>query len=537
MTTGPSRVAVVGSGVAGLSAALELARAGNRSNVLLLTRGALGGQSASSLAQGGVAAALDDSDSPDLHAQDTEAAGGGLARGDLIQILTRDGPERVLALIRLGARFDRTPTGELALGLEGAHSRPRILHARGDRTGAEVIRALREAVRSEPLIRIVEQSEALELDIVEGVLRGLVAKDHATHEVRRYSASAVLLATGGPGRAYLRTTAPPGLNGDGIAIAARAGARLADLEFVQFHPTALDVQTDPLPLVTEALRGAGALLVDERGRRVVDPAEGGELASRDRVARALWNHLRKGGLVLLDARTRPGHRIAEEFPGVYALCRRHGIDPRTEPIPVTPAAHYHMGGVDTDGEGRTTVAGLWAVGEVAASGLHGANRLASNSLLEGLVFGPRAARSILRSLPSLPSPISDTRTGDMARSHVAGDEGGELPPETVLRIRTILWEHVGLEREKAGLSGALEELDTMEVELGNRHPDSARNLLLVARLITRAALLREESLGSHYRSDFPLPKEGPPRRSFMELAPRGSGDDGASPVRPARVPG
>ena len=529
MTTHHADVVVVGSGVAGLAAALELVREEGDLRVLVLTRGALGGQSASSLAQGGVAAALGPSDSPALHARDTELAGNGLARPDLVRTLTHEGPERVRELIRMGVRFDRTQSGEISLGLEGAHSRHRVLHARGDRTGAEVTRALTSAVRAAPRIRVLEQMEALELERRGDGVQGLLARHRGEESLHHIRAPAILLATGGPGRAFLRTTSPPGLDGDGLAMAARAGARLADLEFVQFHPTALDTRADPLPLVTEALRGAGARLVDAAGRSVVDPHDGGDLATRDRVARSLWLRIRAGTSVFLDAREALGDRIADAFPGVYALCRRHGVDPRSQPIPVTPAAHYHMGGIEVDGEGRSRVPGLWAVGEVAASGLHGANRLASNSLLEGLVFGPRAARSMLEAFATLAPPSHSPPERVRSDALRAEDFARPLPPDKVLRIRTLLWDRVGVVREESGLVSALEELDAMEGELPKAVPLPSRNLLLVARLITRAALLREESLGSHFRSDFPNRHAGVPRRSFQTLSPEGVQDGSAFP--------
>jgi len=521
-------VVIVGSGIAGLATALELARTNPSLRTLLLTRGALGGQGASSLAQGGVAAALDPSDSPELHAADTRAAADGLARAELVEILTREGPDRVRDLIRIGARFDRDSEGALSLGLEGAHSRRRILHARGDRTGSEVTRALRDAVRDAPGIRIVEGMEVLDLLRGSGRVQGVWVRDR-TGRIHGIPALATVLATGGPGRVFLRTTSPPGLNGDGLAMAARAGALLSDLEFVQFHPTALDVEADPLPLVTEALRGAGARLVDGAGDPVFAADKGGELDSRDRVARALWSRIRAGTPVFLDCRSSPGARIAEDFPGVFALCRRHGVDPTLEPVPVTPAAHYHMGGVAVDADGRSSLEGLWAVGEVSASGLHGANRLASNSLLEGLVFGPRVARSVAAALPRLSStsPLDDDPL-DHGPAPESEHSGSNLSPADVLRIRTLLWENVGLVRDAGGLLETLEELDAMEDSLRRTTAVGARNLLTSARLLTRAALLREESLGSHYRSDHPERRPGPPRHSVLSLAPEAPGGVRAS---------
>lgn len=498
-TTRTHDVIIVGSGVAGLSAALELSRVAPDARVVVLTRGDLGRHGASPLAQGGIAVALDPTDSPLLHADDTARAGDGFGRRDIIDILTREGPDQVRALLDLGAKFDRDGSGSLALGLEGAHSRRRIVHARGDRTGAEVTRTLRDAVCATPQIGVLERMTAEDLFVFEGRVRGVIARDAggSTHLIR---ASATVLATGGPGRVYLRTTAPPGLDGDGIAMAARAGARLRDLEFVQFHPTALNVDADPLPLVTEALRGAGAILVHRDGRRILAEDDVDELASRDQVARAIWLRIQSGESVYLDTRPALGDRIASRFPGAYELCVSHGIDPRKEPIPVTPAAHYHMGGVAVDGEGRTSLQGLYAVGEVAASGVHGANRLASNSLLEGLVFGPRAARCLARQLepPAAPSTTEASEASSQGE-RTMGEPS--LPENVVRRLRTLLWNNVGVIRNAEGLTLTDRELRQLDDELSEAVPPSSRNLLLSARMITRAALLRRESLGSHWRSD------------------------------------
>ena len=531
-------VVVVGAGVAGLSTALGLTRVAPGAEIVLLTRQCLGAHGASPLAQGGVAAALDPDDSPSRHAEDTDRAAGGLGRRELIDLLTREGPGRVRELMGLGARFDRDASGELALGLEGAHSRRRILHADGDGTGAEVTRALVEATCRHPEIRVREEMRAVELWSSHGRVVGLLAEssDGATH---RFRAGATVLATGGPGRVYARTTAPVGLDGDGLAMAARAGARLRDLEFVQFHPTALDVGADPLPLVTEALRGAGARLVNVAGETIPGvEAEGGDLASRDRVSRALWREIERGERVFLDARSILRGNGATGFPGVVRTCRRYGIDPSHELIPVTPAAHYHMGGVAVDADGRSSLEGLWAVGEVAGSGLHGANRLASNSLLEGLVFGARVAQALACEIPASREGVVADETAGLAR--IPAPAGGRimaLPPEVALEVRSLVWRLVGVVRTGAGLTEAVDRLARIERGLAPQLPAYRRNLLLTARMIAHAALARRESVGSHYREDATALQGCPLRHSVLELRAEARGVIGARlEDEPARAP-
>ncbi|HEY2739625.1 MAG TPA: L-aspartate oxidase, partial [Thermoanaerobaculia bacterium] len=385
-----SEVLIIGTGAAGLTAALGCAPR----RVTVLTKARLGEGGASPWAQGGVAAAVGTDDSPSLHAADTMVAGAGLSDPEVVDLLTGEGPQRVRALLALGARFDRDTAGDLSLGREAAHSRRRILHAR-DTTGAEIVRTLVEAVRHAPEVRVVEESFAVDLVLEAGRVVGALAVDQNGRRML-HLAPAVVLATGGLGQLYLCTTNPHEATGDGLAMAARAGARLADVEFVQFHPTALaagdDLSGEPLPLLTEALRGEGAVLLDGEGRRfMLSEHPDAELAPRDVVARAIWKRLVAGDRIVLDTREAVGESFPEHFPRVFELCQEHGLDPRVEPMPVAPAAHYHMGGIWVDANGRTTLPGLWACGEVTATGAHGANRLASNSLLEALVFGARVA--------------------------------------------------------------------------------------------------------------------------------------------------
>jgi len=325
-----------------------------------------------------------------------------------------------------------------------------------------------------------------------------------------------VLATGGLGQLYLHTTNPKEATADGLAMAARAGARLVDLEFVQFHPTALATGADPMPLLTEALRGEGAVLVNDQGLRfMIGEHPDAELAPRDVVARAIWKQSMAGHGVFLDAREAVGEEFPEHFPTVFHLCQEHGLDPRTQPIPVAPAAHYHMGGIDVDENGRTSLPGLWACGEVAATGVHGANRLASNSLLEALVFGARVADDLRSGLPEARSPRRRWVSGPTASVDAAGDSG------LIATVRRLMWEKVGLVRDEAGLAAAVAELKS----LAAAHPQAsgeARNLLCVARLVAEAALERRESRGGHYRSDFPESDPAWQRRLYLTAAPDGS---------------
>jgi L-aspartate oxidase len=508
-----SEVLVIGSGTAGLTAALGCAPL----RVTVLTKVRHGSGGSSPWAQGGIAAAVGRDDAPALHAADTMAAGAGLNDSHVVDILTAEGPQRVKALLALGAHFDRDGCGSLALGREAAHSRRRILHAR-DATGAEIVRTLVAAVRSAPEVRMIDGAFALDLVMDGAQVIGAVAV-HADGRRLLHLAPAVVLATGGLGHLYLHTTNPPEATGDGLAMAARAGARLVDLEFVQFHPTALAVGADPMPLLTEALRGEGAILVDEAGRRFMPGAHpDAELAPRDVVARALWRQLKGGHRVFLDSRAAVGEEFPEHFPTVFRLCQEHGLDPRTEAIPVAPAAHYHMGGIAVDEQGRTSLPGLWAAGEVTSTGVHGANRLASNSLLEALVFGGRVAEDLRTGLPEVRT-LRGLRTAAAAAAAPALRAPGD--GKLVTAIRQLMWNKVGLVRDEAGLKDALAELD----RLSARHPHSAgeaRNLLGVGRLVAAAALARRESRGGHFRCDYPVPDPAWQRRQFLTAAPDGA---------------
>jgi L-aspartate oxidase len=479
---------VVGAGAAGLSAALGL----GRRRVDILAKAPLGRGGASPLAQGGIAAAIGPHDAPARHAADTLAVAGELADARAVDRLTREGPERLAELIALGARFDRDATGRLDLAREAAHSHRRILHAR-DATGAEIVRALGAALASRGGLRVFEGARVLDLVLAGGRVVGALAR-HADGALVLHRARAVVLATGGIGRAFERTTNPAEATGDGLALAWRAGARLADLEFVQFHPTALDAGGDPMPLLTEALRGAGARLVDGNGRPLLTGDEG-ELSPRDVVARALWRAMASGRRGFLDAREAVGASFPDRFPTAFEACRARGLDPRVEPVPVAPAAHYHMGGILTDLDGRSSVPGLWACGEVAATGVHGANRLASNSLLEALVFGARVARSVGQALRHLPRPAT-------ARLEVPSCVPREALASQESVLRRLMWERVGLIRSGPGLGEALAALDGLERALPPGTSE-VHGLVTVARLVARAALARAESRGAHFREDHP----------------------------------
>ncbi|UMY15671.1 L-aspartate oxidase [Methylobacterium organophilum] len=485
------RVIVVGAGVAGLSVALRLAPR----PVTLVTAAPLGLGTATGWAQGGIAAAIGADDAPALHADDTLAAGAGLSEPDIALAVAEAGPRLVEWLVGLRTGFDREADGALALGLEAAHSRRRIVRAKGDSTGRMVLEALAAAARACPSIEVLEAEARALMQDGEGRVRGLVcARDGATF---RLPAAAVVLATGGVGALYASTTNPRGALGRGLLIAARAGAVLRDLEFVQFHPTAIAAGADPMPLATEALRGEGAALIDQHGERVMAGIAGGDLAPRDVVARAIFQAQARGAQVFLDATGDLGRRMPGRFPTVAGLCAEAGIDPATQPIPVRPAAHYHMGGVKVDAAGRTSVPGLWACGEVSSTGLHGANRLASNSLLEALAFGRWIAESIEGSALALGAPPMRPASASAA-----------APVSALAEVRALMERHVGVVREAEGLEGAVARLSELAA--------SGCEAALTGLMIAACARERRESRGAHWRADHP--EQAPPRHSETTLS-------------------
>lgn len=494
-------VLIIGSGLAGLYTALKLA--GHR-RVIVVTKDDPA-KGATELAQGGIAAALAEADSPALHFRDTMAAGAGLSSPAAARVLAEEGPERVRELIDLGIPFDREG-GWLALGREGAHSRPRILHAGGDATGKIVWRALASRVAAEREIRLLPRTTAVDLLAADGRCFGalVLLPDGSPSAIL---AAATVLASGGAGRLFPVTTNPPVATGDGVAMAYRAGAELMDLEFYQFHPTALAHPRAAGFLISEAVRGEGAVLRNKAGERFMPGCHPlAELAPRDVVARAIAREMERLGtdFVYLDLTHLDPGLVERRFPTIVSTCRKLGLDPVREWLPVAPAAHYFMGGVRTDLFGRTSLPGLYACGEVACTGAHGANRLASNSLLEGLVFGARLAESLLESRPGRPCcPPLEFRG---LREHSC-DSG-----TVKARIGQAMWRWVGLVREAGGLeqaAGTLERLwPLFECAAGDRPAVEARNLLLLARLMVEAAAWRRESRGAHYRSDFPEPDPG-----------------------------
>ena len=486
------RTVIVGSGLAGLMTALTLAP----QPIVIVTRAGLGAETSSAWAQGGIAAALGPDDSAELHLADTLAAGDGLCDPAIAAGIVAEAPAAIAALEQAGVRFDRTTDGALSLGLEAAHNRRRIVHAQGDGSGAAIIRALVSAVIATPSITVLEGLEARRILTDEEGVTGLVCAGENGKillPTRR-----IVLATGGIGGLYEATTNPTSNFGQGIMLAARAGGALADIEFVQFHPTALDSRRRPLALVSEAVRGEGAVLVNERGERFMVGVSGAELAPRDVVARAISAELARGGRVFLDAREVLGDRFAARFPVIDALCREAGIDASRQLIPVRPAVHYHMGGVATDAAGRSSVSGLWVAGEAASTGLHGANRLASNSLLEAAVMGMRAARDIL-SMPAAKPPVPET---DIALPAAADPS----------LVRPIVSRHLGVLRNAGAIHGAVASLLPLAED-----DSAASDPAVVALLIAVFASLRAESRGAHARTDFPLKRAEAARRK-MTLA-------------------
>lgn len=491
---------VIGAGVAGLRAAIELASAGR---VVVLAKREVT-DSATQWAQGGIAAALSDEDEIGLHLQDTLNAGDGLCNLEAAKVLVEEGPERIEELIRWGTEFDRDGT-KLAFTREGAHSRNRILHAHGDSTGREILRALVAKAKTLSSISVCEFEFSTDLRVEDGRVRG-IHLINANGELQPMTASAALLASGGLGQLFLNTTNPAVATGDGVAMAFRAGAEISDMEFVQFHPTALYLKNAPRFLLSEALRGEGAYLRNLEMHRFMPKYHPlAELAPRDVVARAIVHELEvspaRDPVVYLDLTHKNGNQVKARFPRIFATCMQYNIDITTDLIPVRPAAHYAMGGVRTDLDARTSLAGLYAAGEAAATGVHGANRLASNSLLEGLVFGARAGKKMRDELRHGPAKVHHHPRAAYSNGPVdAGIEG------LVREMQDLMWRDVGIVRGGEGLRRAVEQLRELAPRVAHprtRRWHEAQNIHATGLLVARSALAREESRGAHYRIDFP----------------------------------
>ena len=494
---------VVGAGIAGLRASVELSAAGP---VLCLAKREVT-ESNTQYAQGGIAAAVSDDDEVSLHLEDTLKVGDGLCNEEAARILVEEGPPRIEELIEWGTQFDRAGT-KIAFTREGAHSRSRVLHAHGDSTGREIGRALYLKAAAVPEIDFREFEFGTDLLLRDGRVAGVRVLD-ATGQSHEIYAGAVLLATGGLGHVYSDTTNPSVATGDGVAMAYRAGADISDMEFVQFHPTALFLKGAPRFLLSEALRGEGAYLRNFELKRFMPKYhELGELAPRDVVARAIAHELElarsPNAAVYLDLTHLHADRVRKRFPTIYSTCMQYNIDIATELIPIRPAAHYAMGGVRTSLDGQTSMPGLYAAGEVACTGVHGANRLASNSLLEGLVYGAWAGRSMREHVKNVSSGVA----AEVGKPPAASTNGNPAETESFIKkVQSLMWQNVGVVREGKGLRQVVAELKTLEQRMpgsGDRRAQEAANILQTGLLIARSALAREESRGAHYRLDFPL---------------------------------
>ncbi|MGD9657250.1 MAG: L-aspartate oxidase [Methylocystis sp.] len=495
-------IIIVGGGLAGVFCALKLAP----TPVAIFAPTPIGYSGASFWAQGGIAAAVEEGDTAENHANDTVAAGGGIVERDIALGMAQEARARVEDLAAMGTPFDRSAVGGFLPSQEAAHSRRRIVRVQGDAAGRAIMDTLAKEVARTPSIQVFEGYSAQEIVMRDGRAIGVRARDNfgVIHDT---PCTALILATGGVGHLYRVTTNPLEARGIGVAMAARAGAAIADAEFVQFHPTAIDIDADPAPLATEALRGEGAAIVDRNGRRFlldVDPA--GELAPRDIVARGVFASIEAGNGAFLDARSAVGAEFATRFPTVYGSCMSAGIDPSRQLIPIAPAAHYHMGGVWTDARGRTSLNGLWAVGEIASTGVHGANRLASNSLLEAIVFGARVAADVRATLLS---PIERRPQADRIEPAPRDRDFAVIE-----ELRDLMSAHVGVIRNGAGLAVAVRSIRRM---MSRTIDVEAHNMLTTSLIIAAAALARRESRGAHFRSDFPQPDTALARRSLNTL--------------------
>jgi len=497
------RVVIVGAGLGALYAALKLAPR----PVLIISPETLGEGASSAWAQGGVAAAMAPPDSAEAHAKDTETAGAGTVDAAIARLVTSEARNRILDLTALGAPFDRDAQGDYVMSREAAHSRPRVVRVKGDQAGREIMQTLIAEVRRCPSVQVSEGVIATRLEVENGKVIGLwVESAAASSGAVLIRTPAVLLAGGGSGGLFAVTTNPPRIRGQVIGMAARAGALIADAEFVQFHPTAIATGEDPAPLATEALRGEGAVLLNNRGERFMLPIHpDAELAPRDIVARAVYLERQAGRNPVLDTRQALGAELPARFPAVAEACLSAGIDPVLQPIPVAAAAHYHMGGIAVDETGRSSLERLWVCGEASSTGLHGANRLASNGLLEALVFARICADGIAETVPV-------TSAAAIPLSFPAG--GHPVDEAAVARLRQAMTDGVGVVRDAAGITSALRVIADIEAEAKR---DALRNMTATATLIAAAALARTESRGGHFRSDSPKTDPVQAKRSFLTL--------------------
>jgi L-aspartate oxidase len=511
---------IIGGGVAGLRAAIELARNGE---VLVVTKDAPT-ESSSEYAQGGVAVALSDEDEISIHFDDTLRAGDGLCLRNAVRTLVEEGPTRIRELILWGAEFDKEGT-KLAFTQEAAHTKRRILHAHGDSTGKEIMRVLTDKVRSTSTVSKIDFAFTRDLIIENDRCVGAVVCQQALHKVLIISARAVLLATGGAGQLYARTTNPAVATGDGMAMAYRAGAALMDMEFVQFHPTALFLKGAPQFLLSEAMRGEGGMLKNNQGMRFMDRYNSArELAPRDVVTRAIQSEMAATGAdnVFLDMTHLNAGYVMQRFPRIYQTCKNLGIDITEKPVPVSPAAHYIMGGVKTDLWGATSIPGLFAAGEAACTGVHGANRLASNSLLEGLVYGERAGLGAARYARKHVNKSTGRKRDVVHAIQKVRPCSAALPDISDIRssLKKLMWEKVGIVRVKKDLTAALKQLKewdrTMKEHAPERNVFEIKNMITTALLITRSALQREGSVGAHFRSDFPTKGKNWRKRTVIQ---------------------
>lgn len=493
---------IIGSGIAGLRASVELAKIG--ANVSVLTKSKTS-DSNTEWAQGGVAVVLSDDDNAELHEDDTLIAGAGLCDEKAVKTLVVEGTKYIKQLIEWGTEFDREG-GNLVFTREAAHSRRRILHAHGDSTGKEIVRALIARARQEKTINLLPFAHTENLLVKDGRCVGVRYLDPILKAPRDIFAKGVILCTGGAGQLYQHSTNPPVATGDGMAMSYFAGAELADMEFVQFHPTALNLENAPRFLLSEAMRGEGAILRNAHGKRFMgDYDERLELAPRDIVSRSIVAEMRKTGTrtVFLDITDKSEEFLKERFPKIYETCKFYGLNIATDLLPVSPASHYTMGGVRTDLWGRTTLQGLYAAGEVTCTGVHGANRLASNSLLEGLVFGARAGVAASEDNAEFRVQSSKFKVEE-SKSKIQNPKSEEIATAVRKRVKRVMWERVGILRDKSSLKRALREFEQIsEANLSN----TSQNFVTLAKLVTRAALWREESRGGHFRTDFPEQRE------------------------------